>query len=92
MVTSSYVIVIEGEIDSACARAFAPANVTVRNGRTLLHTSAIDQPALHGIFDRVASLGLTLLSAVSTDVDDATPVVPSVPQRVGSDSRVPEEG
>jgi hypothetical protein len=74
MVTSSYVIVIEGEVDPACAVEFAPAEVTVGEGRTTVHTEAIDQPGLHGILDRVADLGLTLLSVntTGTAVDTAS--------------------
>jgi hypothetical protein len=68
MVTSSYVIVIEGEVDPACAVVFAPADVTVGGGRTTVQTEAIDQPGLHGILDRVADLGLTLLSVTTTEM------------------------
>jgi hypothetical protein len=74
MVTASYVIVVDGEVDPACAIAFAPADVTVGDGRTTVHTEAIDQPGLHGILDRVANLGLTLLSVTTTEtaVDTAS--------------------
>jgi hypothetical protein len=67
MVTGSYVIVLDGEIDPMCAVVFAPAEVRLQDGRTILSTAAIDQPALHGLLDRVAGLGLTLLSVTSAD-------------------------
>jgi hypothetical protein len=74
MVTASYVIVIEGEVDPAFALVFAPTAVTIDDGRTTMHTAPIDQPALHGILDRVASLGLTLLSVTSSVVADENTV------------------
>jgi hypothetical protein len=71
MVTASYVIVIDGEIDPACAVVFGPAEVMAQDGRTIVRTAAIDQPALHGIIDQVAALGLTLLSLSTADPDMA---------------------
>jgi hypothetical protein len=68
MVTASYVIVIDGEVDPAWAVAFAPADVTIGDGRTMVQTAAIDQSALHGLLDRVAGFGLTLLSVTSSEV------------------------
>jgi hypothetical protein len=47
--------------------------ITVGEARTVVHTAAIDQPALHGIIDRVAGLGLTLLSGTPADVGRPEP-------------------
>ena len=87
MVTSRYVIVLDGEVDATCAVAFAPAELSVGNGRTTIHTEAIDQPALYGILDRVAGLGLTLLSVASTGMTSEHAVASRPPRATRARSR-----
>jgi hypothetical protein len=62
VLTSKYRVVIDGEVDSWCASAFAPADVAIGGGHTTITTGEIDQPALHAIISRLAELRLTLLA------------------------------
>lgn len=61
MVTADYEIVVDGELPSEFEAQFIPAQISVGAGRTILSLHAIDQIALHGVLNRVADLGLTLL-------------------------------
>jgi hypothetical protein len=61
MITGDYSIVIDGEFTTDLQQAFAPAEVTVGWGKTVLHIRDADQAALHGLIDRLGDLGLTLL-------------------------------
>lgn len=72
MVTAKYLIVIDGELDPAFAPELAPAVVTTGGGRTQIRTAAVDQAALLGLLDRLASFGLTLLSIASDDAHAST--------------------
>lgn len=61
MLPADYAIVIHGEIGVDLSSAFAPWTLSTAEGLTTIHAHAIDQAALHGIFDTVRSLGLTLV-------------------------------
>ena len=60
-----YRIVVRDEIGERFALAFEGMEVEARGGQTVLTGEVIDQPHLHGILDRISSLGLKLLSVES---------------------------
>lgn len=68
MVTSDYVIVIDGELDHCDALELGPVTVTLVGGRSTLLAHSIDQAALHGILNRLGELGLTLLSVTASSM------------------------
>ena len=53
---------VRDEIGERFALAFEGMEVEARGGQTVLTGEIIDQPHLHGILDRISSLGLELLS------------------------------
>ena len=59
-----YRIVVCGELSRRYAVAFEGMEMETETGQTIL-TGAIDQPHLHGIFERINGLGLELLSVES---------------------------
>jgi hypothetical protein len=60
-----YRIVVRGELGERYAMAFEGMEMEARSGRTILTGEIIDEPHLHGILDRIGSLGLRLLSVES---------------------------
>src|SRR4028119_897687 len=70
MATTIYDIRIREALDEQWAVWFDPLTLThTRDGQTALCGSLPDQAALHGILNRIAHLGLTLLSVGSTTED-----------------------
>ena len=63
MAPRSYQLVIEGELDNRFAAAFNGMTLKRHNGTTILTGPVRDQADLQGLLQRVAGLGLTLLSA-----------------------------
>lgn len=57
-----YEIRIAGQLDEMAAREFAGLDVSVRGGVTVI-SGEFDQAALHGVLERIRSLGLDLLEA-----------------------------
>jgi hypothetical protein len=57
-----YEICIAGQLDEATAAEFAGLDVTSRGSVTVI-TGELDQAALHGLLERIRSLGLELVSA-----------------------------
>jgi hypothetical protein len=57
-----YAIVVRGELDAQYAAAFDEMTVSVERGRTHLVGEVIDQSHLYGLLDRIASLGIELIS------------------------------
>ncbi len=57
-----YEIRIAGQLDEMAARAFAGLDVSIRSGVTVI-SGEFDQAALHGVLERIRSLGLDLLEA-----------------------------
>jgi hypothetical protein len=62
-----YRIVVRDQIGERFALAFEEMGMEVemRGGHTILTGKVVDQPHLHGILDRISSLGLELLSIES---------------------------
>ncbi|HEX5911750.1 MAG TPA: hypothetical protein VFY54_01335, partial [Rubrobacter sp.] len=68
----AYRIVVRAEIGERFAAAFEGMEVRIAEGRTIITGEVIDQSHLHGILDRINSLGLELVSVQP---------VPEEPQR-----------
>jgi hypothetical protein len=60
-----YRIVVRGELSQRYAVAFEGMEMEVKSGQTILTGEIKDEPHLHGILDRIGSLGLRLLSVES---------------------------
>ena len=56
-----YRIVVRGELSERYAAAFEGMDMQMKTGLTIL-TGEVNQPHLHGIFERINGLGLELLS------------------------------
>jgi hypothetical protein len=63
----SYRIVVEGELDERFAGAFEGMTLERSAGTTILSGPVRDQAELQGRLQRVAGLGLTLISANAVD-------------------------
>ena len=62
MSSSCYRVVIEGELGPRYASAFDGMTVRAHNGKTEIIGPIIDSSHLHGLLERIASLGLRLHS------------------------------
>jgi hypothetical protein len=60
-----YEITVRGQLRDALMPAFGGLTATNRAGHTVLH-GELDQSALFGVLDQIASLGLDLLDVRST--------------------------
>lgn len=59
---SYYVIRVRGQLDPRRARWFEGMTITaLENGDTLISGEVPDQPALHGLLNRIRDLGLPLI-------------------------------
>ena len=56
---------MRGELSRRYAVAFEGMEIKTKTGRTIL-TGVVDQPHLHGIFERINGIGLELLSVESS--------------------------
>ena len=66
--TAIYEISLRGKLDAAWASRLEVMSLTHGpDGTTTLRTHPADQPALHGLFQRVRDLGLTLIAATRID-------------------------
>jgi hypothetical protein len=68
--TREYSLVVEGELSDERGSFFEGMTLTRKHGNTVLVGQVRDQAELQGLLQRISSLGLTLLSASATDVDD----------------------
>jgi hypothetical protein len=59
---SVYRIVVRDELSERYAEAFEGMEMEAKYGQTVLTGEVKDQPHLHGILDRINSLGLELVS------------------------------
>ena len=62
-----YCLVVDGELGPRYKHAFEGMTLTTGDGKTELIGSIADQAHLHGLLERIASLGLTLRSVTSLD-------------------------
>jgi hypothetical protein len=68
MTAAAYQILIEGELDDWSATQFDDLNLDRQEGRTRLSTSVIDQAGLHGLFDRLQSIGAVIVSLEQVEI------------------------
>jgi len=73
MAARTYRLRVEGELSDIAAQAFEGMTLTRGAGTTLLVGRVRDQAELHGVLQRVADLGLTLLTATVVDDGDEAP-------------------
>jgi len=73
MAARTYRLTVEGELSDIAAQAFEGMTLTRGAGTTLLVGRVRDQAELHGVLQRVADLGLTLLTATVVDDGDEAP-------------------
>ena len=59
---TSYLIRIQGTIDSTWSDWFGGFTITPQNGETILEGEVNHQAALHGILAKINELGLVILS------------------------------
>jgi hypothetical protein len=57
-----YEIRVEGVLDDRWSEWFEGLRIENQGGETLLSGSLTDQPALHGILDKVLDLGLSIIA------------------------------
>ena len=57
-----YEVRVEGVLDSRWSEWFEGLHLQNRSGETILSGTLPDQPALHGILDKVRDLGLTIIT------------------------------
>ena len=69
MAVREYSLVVEGELTDELGNTFAGMTLTREEGKTLLVGQVRDQAELQGLLQRITNLGLTLLSASTTDAD-----------------------
>lgn len=62
MKSTTYRLVVEGELGPRYAAAFEGMQIRPLDGRTEIVGEVADQPQLQGLLARVASLGLSLVS------------------------------
>ena len=67
MKPTNYEITVRGRIGPALTDAFEGMSVSVAATDTLLRGQIVDQAALHGVLERIESLGLELLDVRRVD-------------------------
>jgi hypothetical protein len=67
MAAREYQVVVGGELSDDAAPAFKGMRLERHEGTTILVGRIRDQAELQGLLTRISDLGLTLLSAKSTD-------------------------
>ena len=67
MTAGRYELVLRGELGDRFEPLFDGMHIERRQGRTLLAGEVRDQSHLHGLIERIAELGLELVSVNPTD-------------------------
>jgi hypothetical protein len=70
MTVRRYSLIVEGELTDELGNTFAGMTVARNEGKTSLVGEVRDQAELQGLLQRISNLGLTLLSATTTDADE----------------------
>ena len=68
MKPTDYVITVRGRIGPTVLDAFDGMHAAFTSTETLLRGQIVDQAALHGVLERIESLGLELLDVRRVDV------------------------
>ncbi len=63
----TYVITFRGEAGKAVRAAFQDLDLSTQGGFTTLRAGLQDQAALHGLIERIRSLGLELVNVRTVD-------------------------
>lgn len=71
MEAALYRFVVEGELGPRYARAFENMRVECDHGKTVLTGTMQDQAQLQGLLDRIAALGLELVSVARQNDHEA---------------------
>jgi len=75
----SYEIRIKGRLSDSVLAAFEGLTATVEPVETVLYGPIEDQPSLHGLLDRIQSLGLELVEIRQLPLGAETPTVEPEP-------------
>ena len=68
---TQYQIKVKGHLDTTWSDSFEGLMISnLENGETLISGSIQDQAALHGMINRISSLGLTLISVNAVPEED----------------------
>jgi len=70
-----YRLVLEGELGPRYAAFFEGMQVTSEGGETVVVGTIEDQAQLHGLLDRIASLGIKIVSLAPASAEDTSELV-----------------
>ncbi len=77
MTSVSYEIRIRGKVGDPVLESFGDLDASVKPAETVLRGEIPDQAALHGLLDRIQSLGLELIEVKQVSEPDEAPRRPS---------------
>ena len=84
MSPSRYRLVVAGELGPRYASAFDGMTIRAHDGETDITGPIIDQSHLHGLLERISSLGLTLHSLTRLETENVDVGVQPYTQPAGS--------
>jgi hypothetical protein len=70
-----YRLVLAGELSPRYATVFEGMQVTSESGETVVVGTIQDQAQLHGLLDRIASLGITIVSLAPANGEETSALV-----------------
>lgn len=70
MAATRYRLVLEGELSARHTTLFEGMQVTSESGVTVVTGTIQDQAQLHGLLDKIASVGITLVSLAPEDDEE----------------------
>lgn len=65
-----YEVQIDGVLEAGWSEWFGGMRLDTQGGQTVLSGTVADQPALHGILDKVRDLGLSVISVRRLGLDE----------------------